>query len=69
VKVKLISLPPAPVIDGFDVQQYRAGRLGETYDVEAKLGRYLIAAGYAMASALPLADAAERPRRKKGTNG
>jgi len=59
-------LPPAPLVDGFDMRQYRSGVVGEIYDVDAKLAQYLIAAGYAEAARLPIAEAADRPRRKRG---
>lgn len=36
--------PPAPVMDGFDVSRYRPGA---TYVVDARVGEYLIVAGYA----------------------
>lgn len=47
MRIRLTKLPPAPLVDGFDVREYRAGLVGETYEVHANLARYLIAAGYA----------------------
>ena len=47
MRIRLTKLPPAPLVDGFDVREYRAGLVGETYEVDANLAQYLIAAGYA----------------------
>jgi len=44
MRIRIIKLPPAPVMDGFDVAQFQ---LHDAYDVEARLGWYLIVAGYA----------------------
>ena len=42
--VRIVKEPPAPLIDGFDVSRFR---VEQVYDVESRLGRYLILAGYA----------------------
>ena len=42
--------PPAPIMDGFEVGSYRKGVL---YDVDERLGRYLICAGYAVSGLGP----------------
>ena len=47
MKIRLIKLPAAPLVDGFNLQPYQAGRVGAIHDVDPKLARYLIAAGYA----------------------
>jgi hypothetical protein len=43
--VMITRPPPAPIMDGFDVGSYRKGVL---YDVDSRLGHYLIMAGYAV---------------------
>lgn len=45
MRIRIIKTPPAPLIDGFDMRDLRAG---EVYDVDAQRGTYLIAAGYAL---------------------
>jgi hypothetical protein len=42
--IRIVKALPAPKMDGFDVSQFRVERV---YDVEPRLGRYLIVAGYA----------------------
>jgi hypothetical protein len=44
--IRIIKALPAPMMDGHDV---RAFRLGQVYQVESRVGRYLIAADYAVA--------------------
>ena len=51
VRVMITRPPPAPLMDGFDVGSYRKGVL---YDVEYRLGRYLMEAGYAVSGLRPL---------------
>jgi hypothetical protein len=48
--------PPAPVMDGFDVSGYRPG---VTYVVDARVGDYLILAGYARAEPYPPSPTAQ----------
>lgn len=50
VRVRMTRPPPAPVMDGFDVSSYRPGA---TYVVDARVGDYLIRAGYARAEPYP----------------
>jgi hypothetical protein len=50
VRVIITKPPPAPLMDGFDVGSYRKGVL---YDVEYRLGRYLMEAGYAVSALRP----------------
>ena len=50
VRVFITRPPPAPMMDGFDVGSYRKGVL---YDVDARLGHYLIDAGYAVSGLGP----------------
>jgi hypothetical protein len=62
VKVRIVKLPPAPIIDGHDVREYRAGLIGEIHAVPEPLARYLVAAGYAE-YVTPLEQAADRGRK------
>ena len=43
MRIRITRPPPAPLMDGFDVARFQFGR---TYTVSARLGRYLIVAGY-----------------------
>ena len=45
--IRLVRIPPAPVVDGFDMQALRAGPVGAVLRVDARLAQYAIAAGYA----------------------
>lgn len=47
VRIRIVRAAPAPVMDGFDVRGMRSGRV---YDVDARTGRYLILAGYAISA-------------------
>jgi len=59
VTIRIVKTVPAPMMDGFDVRGFRAG---EMYDVDSRLGRYLVVAGYAV----PVDDRADdRPVPKK----
>lgn len=41
--IRIIKRLPAPLMDGFDVSRFREKRM---YEVESRLGRYLVVAGY-----------------------
>ena len=56
IRVRMTRPPPAPVMDGFDVSSYRPG---VTYVVEARVGDYLILAGYARAEPYPPSPTAQ----------
>jgi len=56
LRVMITRPPPAPLMDGFDVGSYRKGVM---YDVEYRLGRYLMNAGYAVSGLHPLLPAQE----------
>ena len=56
VRVRMTRPPPAPVMDGFDVSSYRPGA---TYLVDARVGDYLILAGYARAEPYPPSPTAQ----------
>ena len=57
--VRIIKALPAPLMDGFDVRGFFAGRV---YEVESRVGRYLIVAGYAE----PWSDTArEKPKPRR----
>ena len=45
MRIRIIKHLPAPMMDGFDV---RAFHPHEAYDVDARVGNYLIVAGYAV---------------------
>jgi hypothetical protein len=44
MQIRIISRPPAPVMDGFDTRGLEVGRI---YTVQDDVGRYLIVGGYA----------------------
>jgi len=46
-RIRLVRIPPAPVVDGFDVQALRAAPVGAVFRVDARLALYAVAAGYA----------------------
>ena len=46
-RIRLVRIPPAPVVDGFDMQALRAGPVGAVLRVDARLAHYAVAAGYA----------------------
>jgi len=48
-------------MDGFDV---RGLDLGQAYDVDARLGKYLVVAGYAVLLTDTAADASTPPQRQ-----
>ena len=56
IRVRMTRPPPAPLMDGFDLKGYRPGI---TYVVNARLGDYLILAGYARAEPYPPSPAAQ----------
>jgi hypothetical protein len=56
IRVRMTRPPPAPVMDGFDVSSYRPG---VTYIVDARVGDYLILAGYARAEPYPPSPTAQ----------
>jgi hypothetical protein len=57
--IRIIKALPAPLMDGFDVSGFHDGRV---YDVDTRLGRYLIVAGYAEPLDHRAWDKAKRPR-------
>jgi hypothetical protein len=59
VLIRIIRNLPAPMMDGFDVRQFR---VKQVYRVDARLGRYLVVAGYAVELT---ETATDRPRRKR----
>jgi hypothetical protein len=61
VCVRMTKPPPAPLMDGFDVGSYH---LGKAYDVDERLGRYLIVAGYAVADPSAFACGPENQQRR-----
>jgi hypothetical protein len=44
VLIRIVKSPPAPLMDGFDV---RGLRVDQVYDMDDRLGRYVVIAGYA----------------------
>ena len=56
VRVRMTRPPPAPVMDGIDVRGYRPGG---SYVVDARVGDYLILAGYARAEPFPASPTAQ----------
>jgi hypothetical protein len=65
MKIRLIKLPAAPLVDGFNLQQYQAGLVGAIHDVDPPLARYLIAAAYAEALTLAIDQAPDSAIRKR----
>jgi hypothetical protein len=45
MRIRMVRTPPAPLMDGFDL---RGLRVDHTYDVDDRLGGYLIIADYAV---------------------
>ena len=68
VRVRIVKLPPAPIIDGHDVREYKAGVIGQVYDVPESLARYLVAADYAIVETAHdrAADAPSRTTKRPG---
>jgi hypothetical protein len=48
MKIRILKLPPAPMMDGHDVRAYRSAVIGKVYDEDLELAEYLIAAEYAV---------------------
>jgi len=46
MQIRIVKHLPAPMMDGFDV---RGMSVEQTYDVDRRVGNYLIIAGYAVA--------------------
>ena len=44
MEIRIVKRPPAPLMDGFDMRGLEIGRV---YVVDQRLGRYLVASGYA----------------------
>jgi len=63
MRIRITKPPPAPLMDGFDVGHFQFGR---TYHVNARLGRYLILAGYGELAAPEHSD--DRAPRGKNTH-
>jgi hypothetical protein len=61
VLIRIIKFVPAPLMDGFDVRGFHVERI---YDVDNRLGRYLIIAGYAEPSDDKAHDKS-KPRRTR----
>ena len=57
MKIRIVKTPPAPKMDGFDLERFK---LGKVYDVDSRLGQYLVMAGYARADAKGV-DSDEQP--------
>jgi hypothetical protein len=45
MRILIVKVPPAPLMDGLDVRRFHAHH---TYDVDDLMGDYLIIAGYAI---------------------
>ena len=69
LRIRLVRIPPAPVVDGFDMQALRGGPLGAVLRVDARLAQYAIAAGYAELHVDTLAQGADAgvrgPKRRR----
>jgi hypothetical protein len=59
VLIRIIKSLPAPLMDGFDVRRFR---INLVYDVDHRVGRYLIVAGYAESLDEAVSD---RPKPQK----
>ena len=58
VLIRIVKSLPAPLMDGFDVSRFRVRRI---YDVDQRVGRYLLTAGYAV----PVDQQADDTHRKR----
>jgi hypothetical protein len=58
MRIRIVKLPPAPMMDGYAVADFELGRV---YEVDTRVGWYLIVAGYAEAQP-EKAEAADRSR-------
>ena len=65
MRIRIVKHLPAPKMDGFDV---RGLDVDHIYDVDSRVGRYLIVAGYAVdaveGDAVERDQATDRPQRK-----
>ena len=62
-RVRITSLPKTADFDEYDVRRFR---VGETYEVSARLASLLILGGFAESSgSFARAEAADRPAEKK----
>ena len=59
--IRIIKSLPAPLMDGHDV---RGLQVDQVYDVDGRLGRYLVVAGYGEALHEEVHDKASRVREK-----
>jgi hypothetical protein len=59
VLIRITKALPAPLMDGFDVSGFR---LQQVYDVEHRIGRYLVVAGYAAALDETAPDTRKTPK-------
>ena len=60
--IRIVKRLPAPQMDGFDVQRFISGRL---YDVDNRLGRYLIVSEYAERVDENVSDTPSSPASKR----
>jgi hypothetical protein len=63
--IRIVKLPPAPLIDGHDVRMYRNAGIGAVYHADRVLAQYLIAAGYAVLELTPVKVDEPRTRRPR----
>lgn len=61
MRIRITRPPPAPRIDGFDVERFQFDRI---YNVPEQLGRYLIVAGYGELARSSVDQTHDRPPRR-----
>ena len=59
--IRIVKALPAPLMDGFDVSRFRAEHV---YDVEPRLGRYLVLADYAVLVPESVSDTDKNRQRR-----
>ena len=60
MRIRIIKQPPAPLLDGFDVRGLRAHQI---YDVDIRVGNYLLIAGYAVVASDDESEPSDTPTR------
>jgi hypothetical protein len=61
MRIRITRPPPAPRMDGFDVERFQFNRI---YNVSEELGRYLIVAGYGELARTSAHQSHDRPPRR-----
>ena len=62
MRIRITRPPPAPRMDGFDVERFQFNHI---YNVPDNLGRYLIVAGYGQLAGNSVDQSHDRPKRRR----